>query len=133
VGYVMAEGDERFALRDHESLMRTDQDLLSYCQAQRIDEIVVAMDDRRRRFPMDELLECRLEGLEIVELVSFLERETGKVRLDVLNPSWMIFSEGFRQGRVHSTLERGFDVVASVALLLLALPFMLLARLVCTL
>ncbi len=50
---------------------------------------------------MDQLLECRLEGVEIVELVTFLERETGKVRLDILNPSWMIFSEGFRQGRVH--------------------------------
>ena len=73
------------------------------------------MDDRRRRFPMDQLLECRLEGIEILELVSFLERETGKVRLDVLNPSWMIFSEGFRQGRIHGTLERGFDIFASLA------------------
>ena len=64
---------------------------------------------------MDQLLECRLEGVEILELVSFLERETGKVRLDMLNPSWMIFSEGFRQGRIHATLERVFDIVASLA------------------
>ncbi|HVF16042.1 MAG TPA: TIGR03013 family XrtA/PEP-CTERM system glycosyltransferase, partial [Steroidobacteraceae bacterium] len=77
-------------------------------------------------FPMVQLLECRLEGVEIIDLISFLERETGKVRLDVLNPSWMIFSEGFRQGRVHSSLERAFDIVASLALLTLALPFMLL-------
>ena len=126
VGYVMAEGDERFALRDHESLLRTDQDLLSCCQAQRIDEIVVAMDDRRRRFPMDQLLECRLEGVEINELVTFLERETGKVRLDILNPSWMIFADGFRQGRAQSVLERLFDIVASFAMLALAAPVMLL-------
>ena len=86
----------------------------SLCRTHDVDEIVVAMDDRRRRFPMDELLECRLEGMEIVELVTFLERETGKVRLDVLNPSWMIFAEGFRQGRIHGTLERAFDVVASL-------------------
>ena len=82
------------------------------------------MDDRRRGFPMDQLLECRLEGIEITELVSFFERETGKVRLDVLNPSWMIFSEGFRQGRVHNLLERSFDVAASLALLTVTLPFM---------
>jgi len=127
VGYVAAEGDDSSVLGSDDKLI--DGDLLQVCRKHQVDEIVVAMDDRRRRFPMDELLECRLEGLEIVELVSFLERETGKVRLDVLNPSWMIFSEGFRQGRVHSTLERGFDVVASVALLLVALPLMLLTAL----
>jgi sugar transferase (PEP-CTERM system associated) len=75
---------------------------------------------------MDQLLECRLEGVEIIELVTFLERETGKVRLDVLNPSWMIFSEGFRQGRVHGSLERAFDIAASHVLLAAALPLMIL-------
>ena len=106
VGYVPAEGDEpRAGRRGREDPIRA-ADLLTLCGTQRIDEIVVAMDDRRRQFPMDQLLECRLEGVEIVELVSFLERETGKVRLDILNPSWMIFSEGFRQGRMHGTLER---------------------------
>jgi len=126
VGYVMADGDELSALRDDERLVRHDQDLLSYCQEHRIDEIVVAMDDRRRRFPMDQLLECRLEGVEINELVTFLERETGKVRLDILNPSWMIFAEGFRQGRAHGIFERLFDVVASFAMLAATAPVMLL-------
>ena len=78
-------------------------DLFEWAIAHNVDEIVVAMDDRRRGFPMDQLLECRLEGVEILELVTFLERETGKVRLDMLNPSWMIFSEGFRQGRDPDT------------------------------
>lgn len=127
VGYVAAEGDDSSAVAAADKL--GESDLLQLCRTHDVDEIVVAMDDRRRRFPMDELLECRLEGLEIVELISFLERETGKVRLDVLNPSWMIFSEGFRQGRLHGTLERAFDVVASVGLLLVALPAMLLAAL----
>jgi sugar transferase (PEP-CTERM system associated) len=64
--------------------------------------------------------------MEIIELVTFLERETGKVRLDILNPSWMIFSAGFRQGRIHTTLERAFDVLASLILLTVAAPLMLL-------
>src|SRR6185503_11110367 len=106
-----------------------DGDLLQICRKHQVDEIVVAMDDRQRRFPMDELLECRLEGLEIVELVSFLERGTGKVRLDVLNPSWMIFSEGFRQGRIHGSFERAFDVAASLVLLGITFPVMLLTAL----
>ena len=125
IGFVPTEGDDPTGVPAAERI--TDAlDLLSLCVAHDVDEIVVAMDDRRRRFPMDQLLECRLEGVDIVELVSFLERETGKVRLDVLNPSWMIFSDGFRQGRVHSTLERTFDILASLVLLTAALPFMLL-------
>ena len=128
VGYVPAEGDEASEVPENEKLP-TDIDLLSLCEKYRVDEIVVAMDDRRRRFPMDQLLECRLEGVEILELVSFLERETGKVRLDILNPSWMIFSEGFRQGRIHDTLERSFDIVASLMLLTVAAPLMVLTAL----
>jgi sugar transferase (PEP-CTERM system associated) len=125
VGYVHAEGDEASEVPEDEKLPTT-VDLLTLCERHRVDEIVVAMDDRRRRFPMDQLLECRLEGVEILELVSFLERETGKVRLDLLNPSWMIFSEGFGRGRIHDTLERAFDIVASLLLLVVAAPIMVL-------
>ncbi len=128
VGYAMAEGDEKSEVPSDE-IFPIGSDLLSLCEKHRVDEIVVAMDDRRRRFPMDQLLECRLEGVEILELVSFLERETGKVRLDILNPSWMIFSEGFRQGRIHDTLERLFDILASLVLLTIAAPLMILTAL----
>jgi sugar transferase (PEP-CTERM system associated) len=125
VGYVPAEGDELLTVTQSKRLF-VGKDLIRICEDEGVDEIVVAMDDRRRQFPMDQLLECRLEGVDIVELVTFLERETGKVRLDVLNPSWMIFSEGFRQGRIHASLERAFDIAASLVLLTAALPMMLL-------
>ena len=128
VGYVPAEGDEETDVPELEKLPTT-VDLMTLCEKHRVDEIVVAMDDRRRRFPMDQLLECRLEGVEILELVSFLERETGKVRLDLLNPSWMIFSEGFGRGRIHDTLERAFDILASLLLLVVAAPLMVLTAL----
>ena len=128
IGFVSADGDDADGVPEIQKL-RHAEDLLTLCRQHRIDEIVVAMDDRRRLFPMEQLLECRLEGVDIVELVTFLERETGKVRLDVLNPSWMIFSQGFRQGRIHGSLERAFDVLASLALLAVALPFMLLTAL----
>jgi len=128
VGYVPADGDDLSAgVPEAQHLASTD--LLGLCRLRRVDEIVVAMDDRRRQFPMDQLLECRLDGVEIVDLVSFLERETGKVRLDILNPSWMIFAEGFRQGRIHSSLERAFDIFASVVLLIITAPLMLLTAL----
>ncbi len=123
-GYFRSPGDVQIDLP--EARIFDAENLLDVCQRFDVDEIVVAMDDRRQAFPMDQLLECRLDGVDIVDLVTFLERETGKVRLDVLNPSWMIYSDGFRQGQLHGMLERTFDVAASLLLVTVTLPVMLL-------
>lgn len=125
LGFVPTPGDLVATLADR--TVTPPADLFQYAVEQGLDEIVIAMDDRRQGFPMHELLECRLAGIEVLELPSFLERETGKVRLDVLNPSWIIFGEGFRVSPLQRLLERGFDVLASFGLLLIALPVMLLA------
>jgi len=125
VGYVRPEGDREMV--PAERLLLPEQSLLELARDQSVDEIVVAMDDRRRAFPVQELLECRLGGVDVIDLVSFLERETGKVRLDVLNPSWMIFSDGFRRDPVRLVSERAFDLFASLALLAITWPLMLLA------
>lgn len=128
LGFVPSDGDVELKV-PADKIVRLQEPLPGYCVRQDVDEVVVAIDDRRLGFPLRELLECRLNGVDVTELVSFLERETGKVRLDVLNPSWMIFSEGFKRGRVHAVLERGCDVVAGIALLVLASPLMLLTAL----
>ncbi len=125
IGYLAPGGDCVTVPR--ERLVTTQGSLLDFSREHDIDEIVVAMDDRRRAFPVQELLDCRLAGIDVIDLVSFLERETGKVRLDVLNPSWMIFSSGFRRDTVSQFSERAFDITASLALLALAWPVMLLA------
>ncbi|MGL6224053.1 MAG: TIGR03013 family XrtA/PEP-CTERM system glycosyltransferase [Steroidobacteraceae bacterium] len=125
VGFMPVDGDEVIAPAD--KVIARPPDLYQWALENGIDEIVMAMDDRRRGFPMHELLECRLAGIDVLELPSFLERETGKVRLDVLNPSWIIFGDGFRASPTQQFLERTFDVVASLGLLLVALPLMLLA------
>ena len=123
LGFMATEGDE--VSPSENRLIPRPADLFGWASQNEVDEIVVAMDDRRRGFPMHEFLECRLAGIEILELASFLERETGKVRLDVLNPSWIIFGEGFRVSLVQRALERGFDVAASLGLLLVSAPFMI--------
>jgi sugar transferase (PEP-CTERM system associated) len=124
VAFVAAEGDQVTA--EAERLTARPKDLYRWAVENQIDEVVVAMDDRRRGFPMHEFLECRLAGIDMLELPSFLERETGKVRLDVLSPSWIIFGGGFRASPFQRALERGFDVIASLGLLVTAVPFMLL-------
>lgn len=123
VGFVPTEGDSVINAGDR--LLAPPDDLFRFAVENNVDEIVIAMDDRRQGFPMHELLECRLAGIEIIELPSFLERETGKVRLDVLNPSWIIFGGGFRASSVEQVLERGFDIIVSSVLLLLMFPVML--------
>ena len=92
------------------------------CQRHDVDEIVVAVDDRRRSFPIRELLECRLAGVDVTELLTFLERESGRVRIDVLNPSWIIFGEGYRRGSLRQLTSRALDLIVSVILILVSLP-----------
>ena len=110
-------------------LLPADESLLRLCRRLNVDEIVLAMDDRRREFPVQDLLECRLSGIEVIELSTFFERETGKVRVDVLNPSWMIFGDGFNRSSLRQLTERGFDFFASVILAALTLPILALIML----
>lgn len=125
VGYLPAGGETR-SIPD-EKVVDSGSDLLAFCEEHDVDEIVVAMDDRRQAFPLRELLHCRVNGIDVLELVSFLERETGAVRLDVLNPSWIIFSPGFKRSWARDLVGRLLDITASLALLAIAWPVMLLA------
>lgn len=94
-----------------------------------IDEIVVAMDDQRLGFPSDELLECKLNGVQVSDFLTFLEHHTGKIQLNALRPSHMIFADDLQLAAFNAVLKRLFDLVASVLLLVLASPIMLLAAL----
>lgn len=127
-GYIAAPGETVLVGRDLMTLAPGDR-LRDVAGSVGVDEIVVAMDDRRREFPVRELLDCRLAGIEVIDLVTFLERETGRVRLDVLNPSWIIFGEGFRRDPVRQFTKRLFDVIAALALLAVTLPFIVLTML----
>ena len=122
MGFVPSRNDERVVPED--KLVSTDVPLVATAAKLEIDEIVVAMDDRRQQFPLKDLLDCRLAGIEVIELASFFERETGKVYLDILIPSWMIFGAGFRRDVMRRYSETAFDVAASFALLLITLPVM---------
>jgi len=124
VGFVSPPGEERAVPIDR--VLDSNDDLRGLCERLGVTEIVVAMDDRRRGFPIPELLDCRLAGVDVTELLTFLERETGRVRIDVLNPSWMIFGQGFRRGPLRLFTLRTLDLCASASVLLLSAPFMLL-------
>jgi sugar transferase (PEP-CTERM system associated) len=100
--------------------------LLEFVRRHDAEEIVIAMDDRRHNFPIRELLDCKFEGIDVVDVFSFLERESGKVKIDLLAPSLMIFSEGFTQRSSRAIVFRSFDLAVSLTVLLLGWPLMLL-------
>ena len=90
------------------------------------DEIVVAMDERRGTLPVRQLLDARLKGINVIELMEFLERETGKIRVDLVNIGWLVFSSGFRTSRLRSAIKRLIDVAVCSVLLLVTWPIMIL-------
>jgi sugar transferase (PEP-CTERM system associated) len=93
-------------------------------------EVVLALEERRNALPLNDLLKIKTTGVHVHDFSSFLERETGRVDLDSLNPSWLIFSDGFSAGRRLSGIaKRGFDVVVSLAILLLTAPLVLISAL----
>ncbi|KRF02123.1 sugar transferase [Frateuria sp. Soil773] len=98
-------------------------------QRAQVDEIVVGVDDRRGSLPMDELLECRQAGVAITDLTTFFERESGRLQLSLLDPSWLVFSGGFDATPLHRAAKRGFDLLAATVLLLAFWPLMLLVAL----
>ncbi len=124
VGFVQPENEQPSV--PSERVLDPAGDLRGLCEKLNVNEVVVAMDDRRRGFPIRELLECRLAGVDVTELLSFLERETGRVRVDVLNPSWMIFGQGFRRDPVRLFSSRMLDLLASLGVLAISVPFMVL-------
>lgn len=95
-----------------------------------VSEIVVAVRERRGGvLPLNQLLNCKLEGVRVIDLSTFFERIRGEVRIESLRASWLIYGEGFRQGRMRGFVKRSFDIGASLLLLILAVPLMLLAAL----
>ncbi|HEY9549504.1 MAG TPA: TIGR03013 family XrtA/PEP-CTERM system glycosyltransferase [Kiloniellaceae bacterium] len=96
--------------------------LLKLCVEQQVSEIVVAVQERRGRMPIEELMDCKLSGIPIYDFMTFMERETGRCDLSALRPSWFIFAEGFTGGVVQQGVKRGLDVMLSIVLVIVALP-----------
>ena len=93
-------------------------------------EVVLALEERRNALPLKDLLRVRTTGVQVSEISSFLERETGRIDLNSVNPSWLIFSDGFASGRMLSSVfKRAFDIIASLILLAITLPIVLLTAL----
>jgi len=123
-GCVPLKGEPVFL--DRESIREIPGTLHDFVIKDRVDEIVVAVDDRRKGLPMDDLLECKMEGVSILDGASFYERESRKVALEMISQGWLVFSDGFNVSTVSGVRKRTLDLMASLTLLAVTWPFMLL-------
>lgn len=109
-----------------EMLIDRERSLIDTVSALKVDEIVVAVSERRGgRMPLRELLDCRLTGVSVLDMSSHYERMLGQIRLDALRAGWLIFGGGFRQGAGRTLVKRIFDLFAASILLILFSPLML--------
>jgi sugar transferase (PEP-CTERM system associated) len=107
-------------------IIGTPSDIPRLIAQHQIDRIIVGLADRRGKFPIDELLHAKMSGVRVEDATTTYERVTGKILIDDLRPSWLIFSDGFRVSRLTRWIKRGIDVTLSVLLGVASAPFMLL-------
>jgi len=100
----------------------TIDDIPAIVRARHVDRVVVSLQDARGKLPMDKLLDMKLEGVTFDHLASVYEEYTGKIAVENLRPSWLIFSEGFKKSATLAAAKRVLDLAASALGLLLASP-----------
>lgn len=128
VGCVPSASEEIFVAGD--LVIAEPSDWLAYVKSAQISEIVIAPDERRRSggntFPLSQFLDCKLAGVPSSDALSFCERELGKIDITLLQPSWMLFSDGFKYSKRRSIAKRIFDLTLASLFVLVLWPFMLL-------
>lgn len=98
------------------------EEVVELVERERIDLLVVALTERRGGLPVRDLLRCKLNGVEIIDALSFYEETTGKLLIENIQPSWFLYSDGFRVTPFLRFYKRAFDIFLSLVGILLVLP-----------
>ena len=129
VGYY-ASPNEAVAEVSAWGILSPNMSLTDIVMEQQVDEIVVALAERRGgSMPLRELLDCKLQGVRVVDMAAHFEKTLGQIRLDSVSAGWLIFGDGFSQGLWRTVVKRLFDVVCALILLVLASPIVLITGL----
>lgn len=131
VGFAQIEGDIASSI-PAEKLVNFDykQSLFQYAVDHRIDQIVIACDERRSMLPVEHLFKCKTCGIEVVEILDFIERETGQIAVNLIYPSWVIYGNGFSLNhRFKTNLDYKLNLVLALGMLLITWPVMLITAL----
>jgi sugar transferase (PEP-CTERM system associated) len=112
-------------LPDNLMIAQKNKTLSEISKAYGINKIIVALKEQRGRFPTQQLIQCRTEGIEVITGSSFYELLTGKVLVREIEPSWLIFSKGFQKSKLKAGMKRTQDIVLSSILLTLLSPLLI--------
>jgi sugar transferase (PEP-CTERM system associated) len=124
-GYIIMDGDSEEGIKE-ETRISLEGSLVNYALEHCIDEIVVASDERRNNLPVDELFACKIRGVEITEILDFIERETGQIAVNLIYPSWVIYSNGFASvNYLRNSLDWVFNAFMAIVLFIITWPVML--------
>jgi sugar transferase (PEP-CTERM system associated) len=125
VGYLAGPNEREPAVPANE-ILELDDTLPRIAQRLGVDEIVVALTERRAgSMPLRQLLDCKVSGTKVYDLNTHFEKTLGQIRIDFLSASWLIFGDGFNQGAWRTAVKRVFDIFCATLLSLLAAPIML--------
>jgi sugar transferase (PEP-CTERM system associated) len=128
-GFIANPNEELCVPSSNLLTVRDGDSLVTMARKYNVEEIVVSVQNRRGGFPIKELLDCKLEGIKVTDAATFFERETCQIRVDSLQPSWLVFGGGFDQSFARTFMKRSFDLVCSIIILAVSFPIMLLAAL----
>jgi sugar transferase (PEP-CTERM system associated) len=129
VGFIDDDGSRMGERIVNPAIIGTPADIPALIARYEIDRIIVGLADRRGKLPVEELLRAKMAGIRVEDATTTYERVTGKILIDDLRPSWLIFSDGFRVSRATRWMKRTIDLVFSTVLAILSCPFMLLTAL----
>ncbi len=136
MGALIPESDENYLLSGYircsdelsevppDWILENSGGLFETVRREKADKIVVSLSERRGVFPLGDVMACKLNGVDVVDAPSFYEQVTGKLFLEGINPSWFIFSNGFKVSRIRKVFKRGVDVFCAIAGIILTVPFL---------
>src|SRR5260221_387577 len=129
VGFLLSDDCPRDEVPAGVPVLGSLRNIANVVEKHQVTQLVISFADARGRLPMDDLLALRLGGVGVDHIATIYEKYTGRVAVENLRPSWLVFSPGFRHTRTRELLKRAFDITSAVVGLVLALPVMALVAL----
>lgn len=130
-GFVFIDGDQLGHIPDSKTIhFDYKTDLYEYAVEHDIEQLVIACDERRNMLPVEHLFKCKTRGIDVIEILDFIEQETGQIAVNLIYPSWVIYSNGFEMNhRFKTSLDHRLNALLAVIVLCLLWPFMLITAL----
>ncbi len=120
VGFLHLKGDKDLISED--KIIYSEQPLSKIINDYGIDEIIVAVGAHKKNYPVDEIINCKMKGIQVTEICEFFERRSGRLQIDTLDPRRFIFIEGFNQDYTRILVKRLVDIFLSLSMLIITLP-----------